>query len=187
MFDWWGSVVHRRRWVVVAVVLGATLISGIWGAGVFGRLSQGGYDDPGSQSAQVANLVAGQLGHPAGDVVVVYTAQGGRTVDDPAITAAALAVLHALPRDAVRERSVLLGHTRAAAGHRRRSRAIATITLNASGANAQADAYARIEHSLDIPGLTSQVGGTVPTNVAITDEIQFGPRTRRGGLRYRSR
>jgi RND superfamily putative drug exporter len=170
MFDWWGSVVHRRRWMVVAIVLGATLISGIWGAGVFGKLSQGGYDDPGSQSAQVANLVSGQLGHPAGDVVVVYTAQGGRTVDDPAITSAALAVLHALPRDAVRS-EVSYWDTHApqlATGDR--SRAIASITLDASGANAQADAYARIEHSLDIPGLTSQIGGTVPTNVAITNE-----------------
>jgi uncharacterized membrane protein YdfJ with MMPL/SSD domain len=170
MFDWWGSVVHRRRWVVVAVVLGATLISGVWGAGVFGKLSQGGYDDPGSQSAQVASLVSGPLGHPAGDVVVVYTAQGGRTVDDPAITSAALAVLHALPRDAVRS-EVSYWDTHApqlATGDR--TRAIASITLDATGAGAQADAYARIEHDLDIPGLTSQVGGTVPTNVAITDE-----------------
>lgn len=170
MFEWWGSVVHRRRWMVVAVVLGATLISAIWGMGVFGKLSQGGYDDPGSQSAQVANLVSGELGHPAGDVVVVYTAQGDRKVDDPAISSAALAVLHALPRDAVRS-EVSYWDTRAprlATGDG--SRAIASITLNASGANAQADAYKRIQHSLDIPGLTSQIGGTVPTNVAITNE-----------------
>ena len=170
MFDWWGSVVHRRRWMVVAVVLGATLISAIWGLGVFGKLSQGGYDDPGSQSAQVANLVSGELGHPAGDVVVVYTARGDRKVDDPAISSAALAVLHALPRDAVRS-EVSYWDTRAprlATGDA--SRAIASITLNASGANAQANAYARIRHSLDIPGLSSQIGGTVPTNVAITDE-----------------
>jgi RND superfamily putative drug exporter len=156
--------------MVVAVVLGATLISAIWGMGVFGKLSQGGYDDPGSQSAQVANLVSGELGHPAGDVVVVYTAQGDRKVDDPAISSAALAVLHALPRDAVRS-EVSYWDTRAprlATGDG--SRAIASITLNASGANAQADAYARIRHSLDIPGLTSQIGGTVPTNVAITNE-----------------
>jgi RND superfamily putative drug exporter len=156
--------------MVVAVVLGATLISAIWGIGVFGKLSQGGYDDPGSQSAQVTNLVSGELGHPAGDVVVVYTAQGDRKVDDPAISSAALAVLHALPRNAVRS-EVSYWDTRApqlATGDG--SRAIASITLNASGANAQADAYARIRHSLDIPGLTSQIGGTVPTNVAITNE-----------------
>jgi RND superfamily putative drug exporter len=156
--------------MVVAVVLGATLISANWGNGVIGKLSQGGYDDPGSQSAQVANLVSGELGHPAGDVVVVYTAQGDRKVDDPAISSAALAVLHALPRDAVRS-EVSYWDTRAprlATGDG--SRAIASVTLNASGANAQADAYARIRHSLDIPGLTSQIGGTVPTNVAITNE-----------------
>ncbi|HEX4225114.1 MAG TPA: MMPL family transporter [Pseudonocardiaceae bacterium] len=156
--------------MVVAVVLGATVTSGIWGAGVFGKLSQGGYDDPASQSAQVANLVTGQLGHPAGDVVVVYTAQADRKVDDPAITSAALAVLHALPRDAVRgEVSYWDTHApRLAAANG--TRAIATITLNASNATQQADAYARIKHSLDIPGLTSQVGGAVPTNVAISDE-----------------
>jgi RND superfamily putative drug exporter len=170
MFDWWGSVVHRRRWMVVTIVLGATLISGIWGAGVFSRLSQGGYDDPNSQSGQVANLVSGQLGHPTSDVVVVYTAPRGRTVDDPAIATSALAVLHALPRDAVRGETSYWDTHAPQLATADRSRAIATITLNADGANQQADAYARIQHSLDIPGLTSQIGGTVPTNVAITDE-----------------
>jgi RND superfamily putative drug exporter len=102
MFAWWGSVVQRRRWVVVAVVLGLCLVSGVWGAGVFGELGQGGYDDPNSQSAQVEALAAGQLGHPAADVVVVYTAPPGKTVDDPVIAAEARSGLHSLPHLAVR-------------------------------------------------------------------------------------
>ncbi len=167
MFDWWGSMVHRRRWMVVAIVLGATLLSGIWGASVFGRLSQGGYDDPNSQSSRVADLVAGQLGQRAGDVVVVYTAQGNRTVDDPRIGTAALAVL--------------LGHPLPATGHRRpfpcdrrdhaeRGQQRGQQRGQHATADQQADAYARIRHSLDIAGLTSEIGGTVPTDVAITDE-----------------
>lgn len=170
MFGWWGSVVHRRRWVVVAVVLGACLLSGAWGAGIFGKLSQGGYTDPNSQSAQVTALVAGQLGHPAGDVVVVYTAPPGRTVDDPALASAALTILHSLPRDAVRsEVSYWDTHSpqlRTTDGRR----AIASITLNATNASQQQDAYTGIEHDLTVPGLTSQIGGTVPTDVAIGNE-----------------
>ena len=41
---------------MVAVVLVATLAGGAWGLGVFGRLSQGGYTDPASQSQRASDL-----------------------------------------------------------------------------------------------------------------------------------
>ena len=74
MFESWGSVVHRGRWVVIAVVLAVTVLGGLWGSGVFGKLSQGGYADPASQSAQAADLATSTFGNSTGDVVVVYTA-----------------------------------------------------------------------------------------------------------------
>ncbi|HEX3784400.1 MAG TPA: MMPL family transporter [Pseudonocardiaceae bacterium] len=156
--------------MVLAIVLGGCLLSGAWGAGVFGTLSQGGYDDPNSQSAQVADLLSGRLRQPAGDVVVVYTAPAGRTVDDPALASAARATLHRLPADAVRgEVSYWDNHSARLATADRRH-AIASITLNATTASQQQSAYTSIENELAVPGLTSQIGGTVATSAAISAE-----------------
>src|ERR1700743_3687806 len=100
MFAGWGGLVHQRRWVVVTAVLVATLAGGAWGVGLFGRLSQGGYTDTASQSARASALADAAFGQQTGDVVVLYTAPPGHTVDEGA--AAAARVLHGLPRSAAR-------------------------------------------------------------------------------------
>lgn len=169
MFEAWGSVVHRRRWVVIAVVLAVTVVGGLWGSGVFARLSQGGYTDPSSQSTQAADLATSTFGNSAGDVVVVYTAPAGHTVDESA--AAALRVLHALPTSAVRSvTSYWATHSPLLVTQDHR-RALATISLAADSGSAsqQAAAYQRIEQRLAVPGLTAAIGGPVPTQVAISD------------------
>ncbi len=164
MFAGWGGVVHRRRWVIVGVVLIATLVGGAWGAGVFGKLSQGGYTDTASQSAQASVLVDSTFGRQTGDVVVLYTAPPGHTVDERA--AAATRVLHALPRDAVRS-TVSYWDTHsprlATPDHRR---ALVGITLTGNDAPA---AFDRIRDRLAIPGLTVAVGGQVPVQAATSD------------------
>jgi RND superfamily putative drug exporter len=164
MFAGWGGLVHRRRWLVAGLVLVATLAGGAWGLGVFGRLSQGGYTDTASQSAQAGALADRVFGPQTGDVVVLYTAPPGHTVDEPAVAAGAARVLHALPRDAVRAtRSYWDTHSPrlVTPDHRR---ALATVTL--TGGNAS---FERIRDRLAIPGLTAAVGGQVPVQVATSD------------------
>lgn len=169
MFAAWGSIVHRRRWIVIAVVLGVTVLGGAWGAGVFAHLSQGGYVDPASQSSRATDLADRTFGKQVGDVVVVYTAPAGRTVDDPAIVSAARATLHNLPRDAVRARTSHWDTPSPQLVTADRHRALASITLNADTFDQQRVAYERIEHQLAIPGLTTQIGGQVPTQAAMSD------------------
>jgi RND superfamily putative drug exporter len=155
--------------VVIAVVLAVTVLGGLWGSGVFTRLSQGGYTDPASESTQAGNLANSTFGNRAGDVVVVYTAASGHTVDQS--SAAALRVLHALPASAVRSensywetRSPLL----VTSDHRH---ALVTIALAADSdsASQQRAAYQQIQPRLAVPGLTAAIGGQVPTQVAISD------------------
>jgi RND superfamily putative drug exporter len=166
MFGAWGALVHRRRWVVIAVVLAVTVLGGGWGLGVFGKLSQGGYTDPASQSSTAGDLVDSTFGKQAGDVVVVYTAPPGHTVDGPAVTAAARAVLHSLPPGAVSSETSYwdTGSPQLATSNHRH--ALAGITLVSNDPTA---AYRTIEHRLAIPGLTAQVGGQVPTQAAMSD------------------
>ena len=73
MFAAWGSWVARFRWPVFAVTLAAVIAAGVWGLGVFGQLTEGGYNDPGSESTRAAEAVQAALGAQGGDVVVIYT------------------------------------------------------------------------------------------------------------------
>jgi RND superfamily putative drug exporter len=162
MFAAWGALVHRRRWVVIGLVLAVTVLGGGWGVGVFGKLTQGGYTDRSGQAAQAGDLVDRTFGKQAGDVVVIYTGD----LDAPAVAAAARATLRALPADAVRSvTSYWDGPSPrlVTADHRH---ALASITL---AGDTKTAAYRAIEHRLAVPGLTVQVGGQVPTQVAIND------------------
>src|SRR2546421_9518396 len=82
MFGRWSRFVVRFRWQVLAAVLVAVLSSALWGLGVFDRLGQGGYLDPGSDAAKVQTLIEENFGRQDADAVVLYTAPEGKTADD---------------------------------------------------------------------------------------------------------
>lgn len=134
MFEAWGTVVYRRRWVVIAAVLAVTVLGGLWGTGVFAKLSQGGYTDPASESTQAENLANSTFGNRAGDVVVLYTAAQGHTVDQS--SAAALQMLHALPTSAVRSETSYWETRSPLLVTQDHQRALVTITLNADSDSA---------------------------------------------------
>jgi RND superfamily putative drug exporter len=62
VFAAWGSWVARFRWPVLVLAIAAVIAAGVWGAGVFGQLSEAGYNDPGSESTRAAEAVRSALG-----------------------------------------------------------------------------------------------------------------------------
>lgn len=84
----WSSFVVARKWWVVAIVLIAAVVAGVWGTGVFSKLSQGGYTDPGSESAEVSRIVDDNFGRQDPDIVALYTVPTGQTLADlePVVT-----------------------------------------------------------------------------------------------------
>ena len=90
--------VVRRRWWVIAVALVALPLSALYGGGVHGKLSPGGFVDPGSESARTAAAVAKEFPSSAqSDFVILVTAKHG-TVKSPAVRAAGLALTERLRR-----------------------------------------------------------------------------------------
>ena len=47
---WSEFLIRRARWVLTAGVL-VTILTAVYGIGVFGSLTQGGFDDPATESA----------------------------------------------------------------------------------------------------------------------------------------
>lgn len=171
-FSRWGSWVYRHRGTTLVAVVLATVLGGWWGSAATDRLSQGGYEDPDSESALAARLVERALGPQSGKMAVVYTAPLGSTVDEPAVAGAVTGTLRALPPDAVRG---VVSYWDAGAPqlvNPAHTRGLAVVTLAGEDSAEQLAAYERIEQRLAPEGLVAQgmatqVAGTTPVNRAI--------------------
>ncbi|KAF0849319.1 RND superfamily putative drug exporter [Nocardia caishijiensis] len=84
MFTRWGDLVYRFRFAVIGVVGAALLALGGFGFGLEDHLSSSGLDDPNSESSQAARISDGAWGrNHDSDIVVMYNAPEGKTIDDP--------------------------------------------------------------------------------------------------------
>jgi len=68
--------------LVLTLGLLATVLAGVFGSGVFGSLSQGGFDDPGSESAKELAQEQEAFGNKAVDVIAIYRSDD-LSVTDP--------------------------------------------------------------------------------------------------------
>ncbi|MBL7499912.1 MMPL family transporter [Frankia sp. CNm7] len=86
MFSRLAAGVTGRPRVVLTLTLIFVLGAAVLGVGAFGKLLDGGFDDPKSDSSRAADIVEDRFGG-APNLVLLVTARSG-TVDDPAVTAA---------------------------------------------------------------------------------------------------
>jgi uncharacterized membrane protein YdfJ with MMPL/SSD domain len=96
----WGHVVARRAARTLLVSLLVLLGAGVFGAGVFDSLSNGGFDDPGSESARELALERETFGNRGVDVVAIYS-HDTLAPGDPAFETEVRERVDALPGDAV--------------------------------------------------------------------------------------
>jgi uncharacterized membrane protein YdfJ with MMPL/SSD domain len=169
VFAKWGSLAFHRRWVVLIAIVLLSVGGGIWGLGVFDKLSQGGYDAPGSEAARANQVAQDAFGRQGGDVLVIYTAPQGGTVDSPAFAAKVAKQLDGLPGDAVKQVASYWNTQLPAFATADKTKALAAITLQASDSNAQIKQFERISDQLQVDGVDSQVGGLTPTQKEIND------------------
>jgi len=84
----WGRFIYRNRYLVLAIAVFAVLISGWYGRDLADRLTQEGWFDESSESVAAAKIADDTFGRDTdSDVIALYTAPEGTTVDDPAVRA----------------------------------------------------------------------------------------------------
>ncbi len=179
MFGAWGRLIYRRRRLALVIAAIAIVFAGVWGTHVFGALSSGNsFTPPDSQSQREADLAAGAFGRNSADVVVLYRSSR-LTVGDPAYRAAVTSALAALPRREVPSVSTYWS-TRpprsASLVSSDRHATYAVLQLAGADDAARQKMFEAVRPDLVPPGLagrgiTAQLGGTVPTEVAINSEV----------------
>ena len=93
------SVIRHRKAVLVGSAV-LFMVSGAFGGGVAEQLSSGGFDDPASESFQADAALLDTFDSGTPNLVLLVTAEGGVSVDDPAVAAAGLALTEELAAEA---------------------------------------------------------------------------------------
>lgn len=96
---WANVLVTRAKFVLIFAVL-AVIGAGMYGVGVFDSLSDGGFDDPDSESAQELALEREVFGNRSVDVIAIYSSNDLKATA-PAFEQEVRGILADLPEDAV--------------------------------------------------------------------------------------
>jgi trehalose monomycolate/heme transporter len=176
MFEAWGRALYRRRKLALIVALVFAAFAGVWGTGVFAKLSSGNdFTPPDSQSQHEQNLADQIFGRNEADVVVLYQSQH-LTVTDPAYRQAVTTALAGLPRPDVTSVTTYWSTGDRALVSANQHDTYAVVRLTGADDAARQTSYKAIENDLSpaalaANGITARAGGTVPTEVAITKEV----------------
>jgi RND superfamily putative drug exporter len=83
VFAWWGRIVYRYRFIVIAVMVALCLGGGLFGLSLGSHVTQSGFYDDTSQSVQASVLGDDVYGRDrTSQVVATFAAPPGKTVDD---------------------------------------------------------------------------------------------------------
>ena len=91
MFTALGTLVVRRTKLLLFGSLVAFVVTALLGGGVFGKLSAGGFEDPGSDSARAGEILEGEFNVGTPNILLIVTANGG-DVDSREASAAGMAL-----------------------------------------------------------------------------------------------
>ncbi|MEE2039301.1 MMPL family transporter [Nocardiopsis sp. CT-R113] len=167
MFAGVGRIAVRHRWWVVAFAALLTVVGGVWGTGALSALTGGaGFDDPASESVRADEILAGELGRNAVDVVVLYESDD-LAVDDPGFGDEVEAALAGVPRDGI-ERLDSHFSTGSDAYVSEDGRATyATVQFDTSDDQERVELLGRVADDFEVDGLDVSFGGVT----AMTEQV----------------
>lgn len=176
MFEGFGRLIHRRRKPLLILTLLFAVLSGAYGAGVFGSLTPLGFQDPGSDSARAAKIAEKAFPQRTPDAVIVYRDED-RTVDDPSFQQAVVKQVESLPKaDVTGYLHYWQTKMPAQVSHDRHATYVA-LNLHGSSEKAKEDSYKAVMDKIPAPGLQTLQGGTVPTGHQASEKIEHDLRT----------
>jgi uncharacterized membrane protein YdfJ with MMPL/SSD domain len=158
MMQRWGRFVARRAWTVLVAGLLLVAAAAVFGLGVFGSLSNGGYDDPASDSARsLVKEHATFVSHDA-DIVVIYSSASMK-VSDPAFRAAVSNVINGLPVGSIQRVTSWYQTPSPTLISKDRHATRVIFALSGTTQDQKAPLFDRLSTHLDARGLSTSVGG----------------------------
>ncbi|WP_228539491.1 MMPL family transporter [Nocardia sp. XZ_19_385] len=179
-FTSWGDLVVRQRFAVIGVVLTALLGLGLYGLGLGDRLSADGWDDPGSESVRAAVLHDAAFGRDhSSDVLLLFHAPDGKTIDDLEFGRRVAQHLDSLPRRFPGEISKINGsywktETGVAQpffGTSDKKHAFAAVAIRGADSTEMARNFRKVEDVFEVQGLAVEVAGGQAVGGALSNTM----------------
>ena len=158
MMQSWGHLLARRAWTVLVAGMVLVAAAAVFGLGVFGSLSSGGYDDPASESARALGKEHATFTSHDADIVVIYSSASMK-VGDPAFRASVANVLSGLPKASVRRVTSWYQTPAPALISKDQHATRVIIALGGTSQSQKADLFDQVSPQLQARGLSTTVGG----------------------------
>jgi RND superfamily putative drug exporter len=174
MFEAWGRGLYRFRRIVLVISVLFAVAAGVWGTGVFGKLTAGNTFTPaGSESNRESTIADNVFGRNAADAVVLFHS-ATQTVADPAYRQAVTGYLAALPAAGIVATATYWSSGQPGLASADGHSTYAVLQLAGATNPKREDTYKAIK--ADFPatagnGISAQVGGGTPTELAINNEV----------------
>jgi uncharacterized membrane protein YdfJ with MMPL/SSD domain len=178
MIDRWGSFVARRALAVLLAGMALAVAAGAYGFGVFDSLSQGGFDDPSSESARELTLEQDTFGNKSVDVVAIYSSDE-LTVTDPEFRRAVEDVVAGIPSGTTSSVVSYYDTQDPSMVSADQHSVQLLISLAGKGQDAFLKNYDKLSPTLEAEGLQTDIAGAFAT--------RSPPRTSHGPRRSRCR
>lgn len=170
MFSKWGDFIQRHRKLVLAVMIVLVSALGIVGQRLPDYLSQSGWFDPGSDSIKAAEIEESTFGRDnSADIVVMYDAPAGTTVDDKAFATKVQSHLDQLEKNNPHYIDGIASYwntKQAMLTTKDKKHAMASIRLKGWG-NDILKNYRKIEKQIPIEGVSQHLAGQTPVSGAL--------------------
>ena len=181
MFTRWGELVYKLRYTVLGVAVAALLALGGYGVGFENHLSSSGWFDPGAESSEAAVLKDQVYGRDhLSDVIVLYTAPEGKTIDDPEFGRKITDNLNSLPKehpDQITKVNIAYWQTetgdwsQSTTGSKDKKHAFAALAIKGDNDTQMVNNYRAVKDVFYIPGVDVQVAGMQPVAGTLNDTI----------------
>ncbi|WP_214326412.1 MMPL family transporter [Nonomuraea sediminis] len=166
MFETAGRIVYRGRWTLLVVSLAVAVLVAPFGMELFGRMADGGFDDPSAESTTAAHWSKDWYGGSAPDVVVLYRHPQVK-VNDPRFKRAVHASLRSLPAAYVSKLATYWTTGSRELKSRDEHSTYALVTLRGD----KQASFAAIKDQLKrVQNLDVSVGGSVPLTKELNDQ-----------------
>ena len=171
MFAVLGRFTFRHRWLIAAFYALLVLPMVYLSTGLLERLRGGGFEDRSSESFRVYSDLEREINVGGADILALYTAPSGSTVDDIEAYSAALEAITRVEQDPGVISTASFYTTNAPQLiNKDKSRTFVLIALRGDD-GVKGQTMVRIKPLLEAAPLTLQLGGIIPVNAAVIDTV----------------
>ncbi len=171
MFEALGRRTYRSRRWVLGLAAAFVLVGVTWGMGVFSALSQGGFEDPDSESARALTRIEAGLSGGNVDVVALYT-DPDRTIDDAGLRDTVVETLQDLPTGEVTGFRTYWSTGSDQFVSADRHSTFAAITLAGATDEEKEEAFEAVRDLLSAPGLHTELGGPAAVFSDVSSQVE---------------